>query len=227
MNYIYSWIYTAVRSDVDANIGERNLTVSSPPPSLTTGVIFYSEVVFDVFHATYRRVPRSRIDITTPEKDTEWNNLHARGRYTRECIEIRGKKNVYSLLNRSLLDIRSDPMHFSPPFLLVQIYILAAIDLITRSIAYSSSQIDSIRILYSAAFIWIKMETRVGRAIIQKSLQQANQIFERNGAIGKQIEQRSILTREIRCWNIKSKVLSISKCALHDFVRDRMNAQST
>lgn len=199
MNYIYSWIYTAVRSDVDANIGERNLTVSSPPPSLTTGVIFYSEVVFDVFHATYRRVPRSRIDITTPEKDTEWNNLHARGRYTRECIEIRGKKNVYSLLNRSLLDIRSDPMHFSPPFLLVQIYILAAIDLITRSIAYSSSQIDSIRILYSAAFIWIKMETRVGRAIIQKSLQQANQIFERNGAIGKQIEQRSILTREIRC----------------------------
>lgn len=199
MNYIYSWIYTAVRSDVDANIGERNLTVSSPPPSLTTGVIFYSEVVFDVFHATYRRVPRSRIDITTPEKDTEWNNLHARGRYTRECIEIRGKKNVYSLLNRSLLDIRSDPMHFSPPFLLVQIYILAAIDLITRSIAYSSSQVDSIRILYSAAFIWIKMETRVGRAIIQKSLQQANQIFERNGAIGKQIEQRSILTREIRC----------------------------
>lgn len=199
MNYIYSWIYTAVRSDVDANIGERNLTVSSPPPSLTTGVIFYSEVVFDVFHATYRRVPRSRIDITTPEKDTEWNNLHARGRYTRECIEIRGKKNVYSLLNRSLLDIRSDPMHFSPPFLLVQIYILAAIDLITRSIAYSSSQIGSIRILYSAAFIWIKMETRVGRAIIQKSLQQANQIFERNGAIGKQIEQRSILTREIRC----------------------------
>lgn len=197
MNYIYSWIYTAVRSDVDANIGERNLTVSSPPPSLTTGVIFYSEVVFDVFHATYRRVPRSRIDITTPEKDTEWNNLHARGRYTRECIEIRGKKNVYSLLNRSLLDIRSDPMHFSPPFLLVQIYILAAIDLITRSIAYSSSQIDSIRILYSAAFIWIKMETRV--AIIQKSLQQANQIFERNGAIGKQIEQRSILMREIRC----------------------------
>lgn len=121
MNYIYSWIYTAVRSDVDANIGERNLTVSSPPPplSLTTGVIFYSEVVFDVFHATYRRVPRSRIDITTPEKDTEWNNLHARGRYTRECIEIRGKKNVYSLLNRSLLDIRSDPMHLSPPFLLV------------------------------------------------------------------------------------------------------------
>lgn len=121
MNYIYSWIYTAVRSDVDANIGERNLTVSSPPLplSLTTGVIFYSEVVFDVFHATYRRVPRSRIDITTPEKDTEWNNLHARGRYTRECIEIRGKKNVYSLLNRSLLDIRSDPMHLSPPFLLV------------------------------------------------------------------------------------------------------------
>lgn len=197
MNYIYSWIYTAVRSDVDANIGERNLTVSSPPLSLTTGVIFYSEIVFDVFHATYRRVPRSRIDITTPEKDTEWNNLHARGRYTRECIEIRGKKNVYSLLNRSLLDIRSDPMHFSPPFLLVQIYILAAIDLITRSIAYSSSQIGSIRILYSAAFIWIKMETRVGRAIIQKSLQQANQIFERNGAIGKQIEQRSILTREL------------------------------
>ena len=43
------------------------------------------------------------------------------------------------------------------------------------------------------------METRVGRAIIQKSLQQANQIFERNGAIGKQIEQRSILMREIRC----------------------------
>lgn len=227
MNYIYSWIYTAVRSDVDANIGERNLTVSSPPPSLSNNgcnILFWSRI---------RRVPRyistcsSRIDITTPEKDTEWNNLHARGRYTRECIEIRGKKNVYSLLNRSLLDIRSDPMHFSPPFLLVQIYILAAIDLITRSIAYSSSQVDSIRILYSAAFIWIKMETRVGRAIIQKSLQQANQIFERNGAIGKQIEQRSILTSEIRCWNIKSKVLSISKCALHDFVRDRMNAQST
>lgn len=200
MNYIYSWIYTAVRSDVDANIGERNLTVSSPPPSLslTTGVIFYSEVVFDVFHATYRRVPRSRIDITTPEKDTEWNNLHARGRYTRECIEIRGKKNVYSLLNRSLLEIRCIflPLFFS----FHQIYILlAAIDLITRSIAYSSSQIGSIRILYSAAFIWIKMETRVGRAIIQKSLQQANQIFERNGAIGKQIEQRSILMREIRC----------------------------
>lgn len=198
MNYIYSWIYTAVRSDVDANIGERNLTVSSPLPplSLTTGVIFYSEVVFDVFHATYRRVPRSRIDITTPEKDTEWNNLHARGRYTRECIEIRGKKNVYSLLNRSLLEIRCIflPLFFS----FHQIYILlAAIDLITRSIAYSSSQVDSIRILYSAAFIWIKMETRVGRAIIQKSLQQANQIFERNGAIGKQIEQRSILTREL------------------------------
>lgn len=155
MNYIYSWIYTAVRSDVDANIGERNLIVSSsPPPSLTTGVIFYSEVVFDVFHATYRRVPRSRIDITTPEKDTEWNNLHARGRYTREYIEIRGKKNVYSLLNRSLLEIRCIflPLFFS----FHQIYILlAAIDLITRSIAYSSSQVDSIRILYSAAFIWI------------------------------------------------------------------------
>lgn len=226
MNYIYSWIYTAVRSDVDANIGERNLTVSSPPPSLSNNgcnILFWSRI---------RRVPRyistcsSRIDITTPEKDTEWNNLHARGRYTRECIEIRGKKNVYSLLNRSLLEIRCIflPLFFS----FHQIYILlAAIDLITRSIAYSSSQIGSIRILYSAAFIWIKMETRVGRAIIQKSLQQANQIFERNGAIWKQIEQRSILTREIRCWNIKSKVLSISKCALHDFVRDRMNAQST
>lgn len=67
MNYIYSWIYTAVRSDVDANIGERNLTVSSPPPSLTTGVIFYSEVVFDVFHATYRRVPRESI-LLRPKK---------------------------------------------------------------------------------------------------------------------------------------------------------------
>lgn len=230
MNYIYSWIYTAVRSDVDANIGERNLTVSSPPPSLslTTGVIFYSEVVFDVFHATYRRVPRESI-LLRPKKILNGITYMHEG-VTPASVSKSEVKRMY-------IPYWIDPYSTSDPirciflplfFSFHQIYILlAAIDLITRSIAYSSSQIGSIRILYSAAFIWIKMETRVGRAIIQKSLQQANQIFERNGAIWKQIEQRSILTREIRCWNIKSKVLSISKCTLHDFVRDRMNAQST
>lgn len=84
------WICTAVRSDMDANIGRREKSncffPSFLPQRVTTGVIFYSEVVFP----RIRRVPRTRIDTTKPEKDAEWNNL--RGRYTREFLS---KKRIY------------------------------------------------------------------------------------------------------------------------------------
>lgn len=102
---------------MDANIGRREKSncffPSFLPQRVTTGVIFYSEVVFP----RIRRVPRTRIDTTKPEKDAEWNNL--RGRYTREFLSkkrIYKKKRIYSLLNWSLLDAFL--------FLFHQIYIL-------------------------------------------------------------------------------------------------------
>lgn len=118
---------------------ERNLTLFLSL-SNNKGVIFYSEVVFDVFLARGIDI----IYIPRPKKILNGTTYMLRpGRYTRECIRDKRYKKKKEKEYVSLIE--SDLPLFSLSF--HQIYILYYTQLHVRA------QIDSIRILYGATFI--------------------------------------------------------------------------
>lgn len=146
---------------VDANIGRREKSDSlSLSLSNNKGVIFYSEVVFDVFLARGIDI----IYIPRPKKILNGTTYMLRpGRYTRECIrDKRYKKKKNPLLNPISL-------FFPSRFIRFIFYIIPNYTFEHRSI-----QLE----YYTAQHLYLDKNGNEGCAIIQKSLSLSLFLYE-------------------------------------------------